>query len=325
MGIDFKNIKTKWKELRGSSSFHNVMLFLEFVAISALFWLILALNDSAQSNFYVKVQITNVPDTVTFISDIPQRFHVSVRDKGTNLWRNGFLRRPTVSINFKEYGDNDVLRFTHNDILASLKSVFGTSAQITALSIDSIHLDYTTNKGKRIPVVVDSRVFPASGSTMEGDIRSVPSNVLVYGDQSVIDTIHKVVTERIDLKNVSETTEIEVELRKVKGARILPSQVKVIVPIEPLVKKEAMITITPINVPHGESLLLFPSKVPVEYYVAMSRLGDDDDDSIELVVDYDKINSMKTDRLHVELARYPERLLNLALKTDSVEYTIVKN
>ena len=325
MDINQEEVKNKWRRLKGSSGFHNIVLFLEFVAVSALFWLILALNDSAQNNFNVRVQISNVPDTVTFISDIPEKIHVSVRDKGTNLWRSGILRHPTLSINFKEYGDKGMLRFTKNDLLSSLKSVFGSTAQITALSLDSLNLVYTTNKGKRVPVVIDAMIMPASGSIQEGDARSVPSNVLVYAEQEVLDTIHKVVTENIDLMDISETTQIDVNLRKIKGARILPSQVKVMVPIEPLVKKEALITITPTNVPKGESLLLFPSKVPVQYYVAMSRLGDNDDPSLELQVDYNQIDHSNSGRLHVEVIRYPDRFQNLSLKNDSVEYTIVKN
>ena len=127
------------------------------------------------------------------------------------------------------------------------------------------------------------------------------------------------------MKDVSETTSVEVELRKIKGARIMPSMVKVTVPIEPLVRKEAMITITAVNVPNGESLLLFPSKVPVDYYVAMSRLSDNDDDDIELQVDYNDIARSSSSRLHVETVRFPDRLRNVNLKSDSVEYTIVKN
>lgn len=56
----------------------------------------------------------------------------------------------------------------------------------------------------------------------------------------------------------------------------------------------------------------------------MSRLGDNDDPSIVLNVDYNSI-SANTGKLNVRIARYPERIKNLSLKSDSVEYTIVKN
>ncbi len=324
MDQKIEEARSKWKRLRSTSGFHNAVVFLIFVAISALFWLILALNDSAQQNFNVRVQLTNVPDTVTFISDVPEKIHVNVRDKGTNLWRSGFMRHPSMQIKFKDYASKGILRFSREDIMAALKVTFGTSAQITSVSLDSLKLVYTTNKGKRVPVVVNSKIIPDLGSILEGTVKAVPSSVYVYGEQNITDTINKVVTHLLDLKDVSETTTQEVSIVKIAGVRIVPSSVNVTVPIEPLVKKQSMVTITPINVPHGESLLLFPSKVPVEYYVAMSRLGDDDDASIEIQVDYHEISSSSGDKLPVEVVRYPDRFCNLSLKTDSVEYTIVK-
>lgn len=324
MDSKIEEARAKWKKLKSTSSFHNAVVFLVFVAVSALFWFILALNDSAQQNFNVKVQITNVPDTVTFISDIPEKIHVNVRDKGTNLWRSGFLRHPSMQLDFKEYASKGILRFTREDIMAALKATFGATAQISSVSLDSVRLEYTTNKGKRVPVVVVSRILPASGSTLEGEVKAVPSSVYVYGDKSITDTIHKVVTKLLDIKDIYETTTKEIAVCEIKNVRIIPSEVKVTIPIEPLVKKESMVSITPVNVPHGESLLLFPSKVPVEYYVAMSRLSDDDDASIEIHVDYHDIEKTTGDKLPVEVISYPERFCNLSLKSDSVEYTIVK-
>lgn len=314
----------KWKRLKHTSAFHDLVLFLVFVAISTFFWIILALNDNAQGSYNVKVAINNCPDSVTFISDIPEKLHVTVRDKGTSIWRNHY-RHPTMNINFKEYADAGELRYSKNDIITSLKSIFGPSAQIVSISLDSLYLEYTSNKGKRVPVVVDADVSAASGSIIEGFTKASPSNVLVYGDQKVLDTIHKVRTERLILSDLSENTTVEVHLRKISDARILPSKVNVTVPVEPLVKKKASITITPVNVPHGESLLLFPSKVPVEYYVAMSRLNDDDDPEIELEVDFKAIPPSHNGKLHVRVARYPDRLKNLSLINDSVEFTIVKS
>lgn len=324
MGNPYRIAAEKWKRIKSTSGFHNTLLFLIFICVSALFWFILALNDSAQESFNVRLNITNVPDTVTFISDIPDRIHVNVRDKGTNLWRSGFLKNPTVNIDFKEYASNGILRYSYSDLLGSLRTTFGQEALVTSVSIDSLRLIYTTNKGKRVPIVVECKVFPASGSIMEGRPVTSPASVYVFGERQTVDTVNMVYTEPIELKDISETTVMKVKLKKVNGARVVPSSVELTVPIEPLVKKEAMITITPINVPEKESLLLFPSKVPVSYYVAMSRLGDDDDDDIELLVDYNEIDKSTTGKLHVDVSKHPERLRNLTLKNDSVEYAVVK-
>lgn len=324
MGRRIDSLLEKWKSIRETALFHNAVLFLIFVCVSTLFWVILSLNDSAQDSFNVKISINNVPDSVTFISDIPDKFHVGVRDKGTTLWRNHY-KNPTVSINFADYSEKGLLKFTKADMESSLKSIFGTNAVITSTSLDSLRLSYTTNKGKRVPVIIESHLSAAIGSVIVGKPQAMPSNVYVFGEQSVLDTIHRVYSRMVSMNDLTETNVVKVKLKDIRNARIVPSTVDVKVTVEPLVKKEALITITPINVPDNESLLLFPSRVPVDYYVAMSRLGDDDDPSIELQVDYNSIKTSVGDKLQVSVISYPERLQNLSLKTDSVEYTLVKN
>lgn len=301
------------------------MLFLVFVCVAAVFWFILALNDSAQDHFSVNLRIVNQPDSVTFISDVPEKIHVAVSDKGTNLWRNGYLKHPTINIDFKEYSSDGVLRYSYTDLLSSLKEKFGGSALITSVSLDSLQLFYTTNAGKRVPILVNCQVYPASGTTLEGSVKASPGSVYVYGSKETLDTINYVTTEPVTLRNVSETTDMEVKIQKIKGARPMPSKVKLTVPIEPLVKRQAMVTVDPINVPPGEELLLFPSKVPVEYYVAMSRLNDDEDPNIHLTVNFDDIAKSSNGKLHVSAGQFPERLKNLTLRTDSIEYAVIRD
>lgn len=301
------------------------MLFLVFVCVSALFWFILALNDSAQDHFSVNVKIVNKPDSVTFISEVPEKIHVSVSDKGSHLWRNGYLKHPALNIDFKEYSSDGILRYSYNDLIGSLKETFGGAATITSVSLDSLQLIYTTNPGKKVPILVDCNVIPASGSTLEGSVKASPASVYVYGSNEYLDTIHYVRTDPVTLRDISETTEMEVKLQKIRGARAIPAKVVLTVPIEPLVRKQALVTVEAVNVPKGEELLLFPSKVPVEYYVAMSRLNDDEDHNIHLLVDYDDIPYSKDGKLKVETSKFPDRLKNLSVKTDSVEYAVIRD
>ena len=86
--IPINKIRSYRREFMASSAFRKMLTFLVFVVIAALFWFIMALNDSAQDDFEVRVAITNVPDSVTFINLPPQKIHVMVRDQGVNLWRS---------------------------------------------------------------------------------------------------------------------------------------------------------------------------------------------------------------------------------------------
>ena len=324
-GDKFYKLKERWRILKSTSGYKNSMLFLIFVCVSTLFWFILALNDSAQDHFSVNLRIINQPDSVTFISNVPEKIHVAVSDKGTNLWRNGYMKHPSINIDFKEYSSDGVLRYSYNDLISSLRESFGGTAQITSVSLDSLQLFYTTNPGKKVPILINCQVYPASGSILEGSVKATPGSVYVYGIKSVLDTIQYVNTEPITLRNINETTQLEVKIERLKNARAMPSKVMLTVPIEPLVRKEAMISVEATNVPEGEELLLFPSKVPVEYYVAMSRLNDDDDTSISLTVNFDDVPKSKDGKLKVEVGNFPERLKNLRLRSDSIEFAVIKD
>lgn len=108
------------------------------------------------------------------------------------------------------------------------------------------------------------------------------------------------------------------------GIRTIPDEVQVRIPVETLVHKVVSVSVEPVNVPAGKGLLLFPSKVNVGFYVPMNRFNEDETD-IEVYVDYEDIERLRTKRIPVRIAKHPESLVNVSVVNDSVEYTIVKD
>lgn len=324
MGRRIDSLKERWRGMRGSQGFRNFVLFLAFVAVSTLFWLILKLNDSVTRTFDVALRIENVPDTVTFITDPPAEFHVTLRDKGTNILRSGIVRRPQMSLNFREYAGKGTFRVSQADLLSTLKARFGNSAQIASISLDSLNLTYSTAKGKRVPVVVVADVTSAPGSVISEVPSAIQRSAMIYSNTTVTDTITRVYTEKILRRNLSETTEIEVKLRPIPSVKIVPSSVMVRIPVEPLVKKESMVTVQAENVPEGENLLLFPSKVQVVYYVPMT-LFSSDLVPVDVTVDYRDLKRTPGDRIPVRLKSAADYVASPELRTDSVEYTLIRN
>lgn len=299
-------------------------MFLVFVAIAAVFWFIIALNDSVTKTFRVKLDIQNVPDTVTFITDPPADIHVTLRDKGTNILRSGVVKNPELNINFRDYSHDGVFRLSSSDLTAELKADLGGVAQISSTSIDSLKLYYTTSPGRRVPVIVRSDVSAASGYIIPGAPVSVQRfvNVFSFGDE--IDTIHSVVTQKLVKKDLSQTSVFNVRLMPIQNVKIVPAVVDIRVAVEPLVHKESYVTVNADNVPPGESLLLFPNKVPVSFYVPMSRFNDESF-PLEVVVDYNDTRATRGSRIPVKVHSKSDVLVNVELKTDSVEYTLVKH
>lgn len=320
------NLSDLWKAVRSvyknTRLTHNFFTFLGFVCLAALFWFVLAMNDNMQESVEARLSITGIPDTVTFINLPPAKLHVSVRDKGTTLMRTSMFQTPTIELNFRDFAQDGVFHVSATDFQSALKHTFGQSSTITGSSLDSLRLLYTGNPARRVPVDVDLDVQARSGMTIGRKVICEPEYVRLYSVGS-LDTIHKVMTDKIIKRDLQDNIEVFVKLKPIPGVRMIPDNVKVRIPVEPLVKREQMVNIQTNNVPPGYDLLLFPQNVKVVYYVPMS-LFSSDSPKIDVRVDYNEISENDQRRLPLHLIHVPSYLHNVELKESDVEYTIVK-
>lgn len=301
-----------------------MLTFAVFVGIAALFWVILTLNDSVQDGCIVNVKITNKPDTITFISDVPKTIHVEVKDKGSSLMRSMWMKTPTMNLNFRELADDGQMICSRSDIMLALKETFGSTATILSSSLDSLRLIYTDRPGKSLPVVVAVKSSAKAGYIVYGQPAADPPRVTAYGPREIIDTLTRVMTKSYVEQDLVESISFVSELRTIPGVRLIPGSVHVHVNVEPLVAKEDIVTVVAENVPHEENLLLFPSKVRVSYYVPMSEFSDDKK-AVRVVVDYKDIAEHRGERLPLRIEPVKGvAAVNPRLHSDSVEYTLVR-
>ncbi len=313
-----------WRNLRKSSRFRGILTFAVFVCISALFWIILTLNDAVQSSCIVNVRIVNKPDSITFISEVPKTIHVEVKDKGSSLMRTIWMKTPTMNLNFRELADQGQMICSNSDIMAALKETFGTSASILSSSLDSLRLVYTDRPGKAVPIVVAVKSSARAGYIVYGEPAADPPRVTAYGPREIIDTLHRVFTKAYVETDLAESRSFKADLKSIPGVRLIPNTVQVNVNIEPLVAKEETATVVAENVPSDENLLLFPSTVRVSYYVPMSEF-DDDRKAVRVVVDYNDLASHMGARIPLRLEPVKGvNAVNPKLHSDSVEYTLVR-
>ena len=301
-----------------------MLTFAVFVGISAMFWLILTLNDSVQDGCIVYVRINNKPDSVTFISEVPKTIHVEVRDKGSSLMRSMWMKKPTVNFNFRELAEKGQFICSRSDMMAALKETFGGNATIISSSLDSLRLVYTDRPGKSVPVVVAVKAGAQAGYIVYGHPSADPVRVTAYGPREIIDTLTRVFTMSYVESDLTESRSFTADLRSIQGVRLIPGSVHVKVNVEPLVAKEDMVTVVAENVPGDENLLLFPSNVRVSYYVPMSEFSDDRK-AVRVVVDYNDLASHMGERIPLRIEHVKGvNAINPRLHTDSVEYTLVR-
>lgn len=302
----------------------NVITFLIFVVISAVLWIVQSLNEEAQRDLRLHIQLTNVPDSVTRISKVPEYINVNVRSRGTTLLKYQFESQPSMSIDYRQLAVGD--RIVLND--ASLKAYFrqkiGGGAQIMGVNPDSLAILFTRDKGVLLPVKVDAHVVPGPQFAIIGKVRSLTDSVRLYSLDKKTGWMRSIITEPIVLNDVTSSQTLKVALLTPPDSRCVPDSVNVYIDVEPLVSKSREIEIKPVNVPSGYNLVLSPRQVEVYYMVPMSIYKSaDSDPKFTIEADYNSLSAGGSNgKIAIRLTQAPKDFIDVFLTADSVGYII---
>ncbi|MDO4319430.1 MAG: hypothetical protein Q4C34_02530 [Bacteroidales bacterium] len=299
---------------------HNVLVFLAFLAVSTILWWVLALNDEDQCDVRLPVRVTNVPDTVTIISKIPDNIGVSLRTRGSQLLKLTLGRVPTAEIDFRVYRNGNAVRLTDADLKAIARQTLD-GASIVVVSPDTLNLAFTTRPGQATPVEIDAVVSPGPRATLTGKPRLSADSVMVFSLNRT-DNIISVTTEPIRITSLNETATRRVRIIAPPATRVVPDSIDVTFDVEPLIFKTRKVAIDPVNVPLGHKLITFPAQIEVSYMVPVS-VYKSSEPRLRVVADYRSIDRSKPSRnMRIKLVDVSPTLSNVQLASDSVEYII---
>ncbi|MDE6317008.1 MAG: hypothetical protein K2L73_01245 [Muribaculaceae bacterium] len=317
-----KAMLSKIKKGVTSEKGHSIFTFLIFLLIATIFWFLMTLNETVQRDYRLEVSITDVPQDVSFLNQPPQYIDVSVRDKGRALIKYDWGTPPKVNIKYSYFikkGDIGVV-INQEMLTNNIRSSFGSGCEILSIRPDSIRLITTTRPGEKLPVFLDISVGTQPQYAAYGDFKCDFDSVTVYSLNGLPETMSNISTEHISLRNMSETTTINIPLIAPQGMRCEPSHINVTIPIESLVAKKRIIPVQLVNVPGGISAHIFPATIEVNYLVPMSMFKNDNTEPIA-VVDFNNIDE-NSSMVPVTLTQIPDYYYNSVCNPSEVEYLI---
>ncbi len=281
----------------------NLLVFMVFICISAIFWLVLTLNDEYQRDITIPVEITNVPDSVMLLSPPPRTINVSVRDRGNVLAKFQWGEIPAIKINYHDFiADNNKLVVSQGQISNILHGYFGPNSHILSTKPDSIALTYTTRPGETIKVNIADNVEAtvAPGYVITHQPYCIPDSVTLYSVESVAGKIKSVNIENLSFTNLTDSIAIKATVITPDGMRAVPDAVKLIVPVERLERRTRTVPVSVNNAPRGQNVTVTPNEVMVVYLVPAS-LCEKDNYPIYVTADYQQRDT-ETDAAKMPLA-----------------------
>lgn len=297
----------------------NLLTFGAFLVIATVFWFLLALNDDVVHDYAMPVELTDFPQEVTVLSGLPPAVNVNVRDKGSAMMKFAFGKVPPLKLRYSDFTNSGAHRLTMTpaQLGNAVRGVFGSSAVISGLRPDSMALTFTTEPGIRVPVRIMARVKTSPKAICGGEVVAEPDSVTIYSNSRARYAVREITTEPIELNGVSDTTEVSAKLRVPEGFRAVPSQVRVTVPVEPLVAKSRSVPLECHNTPEGMHLALFPPVVEVTYLLPKSFFNAEEV-PVRAFVDFR--DTEKGDKIPVSVSILPDYYRNVSVAPERVEF-----
>lgn len=306
-----------------SSKGKDVLMYLLFVFIAFIFWVLLSLDAEVTKDYELPMTITEMPDSIHVIGSVPTTLNVTVKSKGAQLIRYEWGQMPVMKIKYSELTKKDHrLSASRIKLEAAVRDYFGAGVTVMALKPDSIGTPYTSRPGVKVPVHLLADIHTDLQCTISGPIQCSVDSVTLYSVNDVAGSIRQVNTTPIVRNNLKDTTVIDVPLEQIEGVKMVPSAVKVLIPVEPLISKKRQIPVEAAGCPAGTSLITFPSKVTISYLVPMSRYNSEQ--SVRAYVKYSDTGK-NASKVPVYVTTPPHDCTGLTFTPDSVEYIIERS
>lgn len=304
------------------------VLFLFFVFVASIFWMLQALDETAEFDFEVPLELKDVPEGVVITSPLPDVVTVSVRDKGTNLmglWRN---KLQPIEIPFSDYenvtNSYGRARVPQSEILQILQNQLPGTSKVQAIRPDTLEFYFNHGHHKSVPVRVRGTV-ETSPEFYLLETSANPSQVVVYASPAILDTLSCVYTTPLKMEDLKETTTLEVQLTPVRGAKMVPSKVDVTARVDAYAERTIEVPVQAVNFPGEKQLRTFPSTVNITYTVGLANDASITADMFHILVTYEELleqHEAGKNKLHLHLRSTPEAVHNVRISPQDVDYLI---
>ena len=271
--------------------------------------------------FNVFAQWAYAINRTKIITEPPRELSLSVRDKGTVLANYSLSGGKTLKLNYSDMVsdvENDRVTLSQQALENRLRSFFDPTTQIVSVRPDSLSLIVTDRAPNLARVVPDVEVTPASQFVISGPIKVEPDTVSVYTARHLRVRPRTVSTVKITRSELRDTLIVDVRLQPEADTRVVPSKVRLTIPIEPLISKSREVGIQLTHASSADAVVLFPSRVRVSYLLPMS-LYNSENNVVTVTADFARRHGGK---IPLTIGALPDYYRGVELSTDSVEYLV---
>ena len=301
----------------------QTFIFLFFLLLSTIFWVFQAVNETYEEEFSIPIELRGVPNNGVVTTELPNAIHVTLRDKGSILLSYRYTRRfSPVVIDFDTYANSSGhVVIQGADFMRQVTSQLLGSTQLLNTKPESLEFYYNYGLCKRVPIIVQGNIRTGRLYSLANTLLAQDS-VTVYAAKELLDTITGAYTRLLNMRNLTDTTQVSIPFQTVQGAKFVPSKVGLTFCVDRLVEKTVQVPVQQVNFPASKQLRTFPAMVNVTFQVGMGQYRNITSENFVLVVNYEDLLKNKTNLCHLSLKTIPTGVSHVRISPQDVEYII---
>lgn len=303
----------------------DVLSFLLFLALSTSFWFVHTLGRERQNVIKVNINYTGIPNDIEITNKVPKTIEVTIRDDGYKLLQYSNKKLDPINIDLtRVFFSKGKIVITPDQIKNKLSNYFLPTTAVKGINPDSLVVEYQKLETKELPIKIAGIVEPAKQYIFSDTIYIEPSKVKVYGPKHVLDSMKAVYTDKLDLENITDTTQVQTKLKKTAGVRYSFSDVSIGIFVEMFTENHLDIPIAIINAPANMNVRIFPVSVKATFNVGLSNFEKIKASDIKVVFDYNDVVDKQNRKYRLKIISTTPYVSNLHIDPEEVEFILEK-
>lgn len=303
----------------------DVLSFLVFLLIATAFWFVHTLDRERRDKLKVRINYTGIPEDVEIKNAPPKEIYVTIRDEGGKLLE--YARRKAMPLNIdltRVYFSKGKIIISPDQLKTRLSNYFLPTTAVLKIEPDSIVIMYQKLSTKEVPVKLSEKIPLAQQYILTDSVRIEPSKVKVFGPRHILDTLKAVYIEKLDLKNIKDTVQIQSKLVPQKDLRYSFSEVNIGVFVEMFTENKTILPVTLINAPSNMNVRIFPVTVNVSYNVGLTNFKKINPNDLKVVFDYNDVADSQKRKNKLRVINNSPYISNIRVMPDEVEFLLEK-
>lgn len=273
-----------------------------FLVIAIFFWFLLKLSKTGYvSTVTYPVVYENIPNNKILIDAPTKAIKLRVTSYGFRLLGYALRSEKPLPLDVKRSvrrlsTDKNVYYWLPNLYRDELQAQLDGQTTLLRLEPDTVFLKMSEKVRKKVPVKSKVSTSFSKGYSAYNTHELAPAYVTVAGPEMYLDTLKQVFTEPLVIKDIKRDQKVPVAVKlNHPMLTVQPELVLYTLPVDQFTEKEIAANITLINVPKGENISIFPSKVNLHFRIALRDYHLLTADAVSVLCDFD------------QLLQYPQR------------------